>query len=81
MGIFKFVARAVVFPCIDAISWILKHIDLENRHICNTIGDPIASFQPKDLVKYHHIGKGMKKLDSNLLVDFKNTTKELCTKW
>jgi hypothetical protein len=79
--IFKVAARAVVFPCVDAISWILKHIDLGNRHVCNARGEPITYFHPADLAKYYHLEKGMKKLDNNLLVEFKHTAKELCPKW
>jgi len=63
------------------MSSILKHIDLGNRHIFNTRWDPIVYFHPGDLVKYDNIEKGMKKLDKNLLVDFKHPPKELCPKW
>jgi hypothetical protein len=42
--IHRVVACVIVFSCADAISWILKHVDLENMYICNARGEPIASF-------------------------------------
>jgi hypothetical protein len=38
LGIFIFVAQVFVFPYTNAISWILKHIDLGNGHVCNIKG-------------------------------------------
>jgi hypothetical protein len=35
--------RAVVFPCVDTITWILKQVDLGNIYVCNSQGEPIAS--------------------------------------
>jgi hypothetical protein len=34
-GIHRVAAHIAVFPCVDVIAWILKHIDLGNRYICN----------------------------------------------
>jgi hypothetical protein len=70
-----------VFPCTDAIAWILKHVDLGNIYVCNSRRDPIASFWPKDLEKCYHLEKGTKKLENKLLVEFKHTTKELFPRW
>jgi hypothetical protein len=44
-GLHRVVAHATIFPCADTISWILKHIDLDNRYILNAKGKPIVSFQ------------------------------------
>jgi hypothetical protein len=43
-GIFRVTTHVVVFPCVDAISWIIKHDDLGNRCILNARGEPIESF-------------------------------------
>jgi hypothetical protein len=48
-GIFRVASHVVVFPYVDAIIWIIKHINLRNKYIFNARGDPIASFQPEDL--------------------------------
>jgi hypothetical protein len=34
-GIFRVEAHPMVFPCADAISWILKNIDINSRYVCN----------------------------------------------
>jgi hypothetical protein len=34
----RVVAHATVFPCVDAISWILNHVDLDNWYILNAKG-------------------------------------------
>jgi len=42
--IFIVESHDVVFPCVDAIIWIINHVDLENRCVCNARGEPITSF-------------------------------------
>jgi hypothetical protein len=71
------VAHSTMFPCVDAIAWILKHGDLGNRYMYNARGDPIDSFQPADLVKCYHLEKGTWKLDNELLGGFKHPTKDM----
>jgi hypothetical protein len=39
-GIFRVAAHVVVFPCTDAITWILKNIDLGNIYVCNSRRNP-----------------------------------------
>jgi hypothetical protein len=43
--LYKVAAHTTVFPCAEAISWIVKHVDLETRFILNAKGHPITSFQ------------------------------------
>jgi hypothetical protein len=33
--IHRVATHIVVFPCVDAITWILKHVEFGNRYICN----------------------------------------------
>jgi hypothetical protein len=80
-GIFRVAARVVVFPCVDAITWILKNIDLRNIYVCNSRKEPIALFRLEYLAKCYHLEKGIKKLDSKLLDEFEYTAKELFPKW
>jgi hypothetical protein len=65
--IFKVTAHIVVFTCVDAISWIIKHVDMGNRCVHNSKGEPIKSFQPEDMAKCCHLEKGEKNLENNLL--------------
>jgi hypothetical protein len=46
-GIFRVVAHIFVFPCTDAITWILKNIDLGNIYVCNFRSEPITYFDLK----------------------------------
>lgn len=47
-----------VFPCVYAISWILKDVELEKKYILHSRGEAIASFQLGNLEKYYHLEKG-----------------------
>jgi hypothetical protein len=47
-----------VFPCVDAISWILKDVELEKIYVLNSRGEAIALFQLGNLEKYYHLEKG-----------------------
>jgi len=42
--IFRLESCDVVFPFIDAITWILKYVYLENKYVCNVVRQPIVSF-------------------------------------
>jgi hypothetical protein len=77
-GIFRVATHVFVFLCIDVITWVLKHVDLENRYVNNAMGQPIASFHPADLNKCYHLERGTKKLDSELLGVFKHIAMDLC---
>jgi hypothetical protein len=80
-GIFRVATHPTVFPCTDAISWILKNTDISSRYICNTRKEPIASFRPEFLAKCYHIEEGSKRLDGKLLSEFEYTPKDLFPKW
>jgi hypothetical protein len=40
----KVVAHATVFPYAEAISWIVRHVNLNTRYILNTRENLIAAF-------------------------------------
>jgi hypothetical protein len=61
--LYKVVTHAIVFPCVEAISWIVKHVDLERKHIINAKGQPMGSFQPSTIASYYHLEEGEKILD------------------
>ena len=42
--IYQIVAHPEVFPCAEAISWIIHRTDIDNRLIKDTEGKTIASF-------------------------------------
>jgi hypothetical protein len=79
--IFRVATHPTIFPCTDAISWILKNTDISNRYICNMRKEPIASFRPDSLAKCYHIEEGSKRLDGELLNEFEYTPKDLFPKW
>jgi hypothetical protein len=79
-GIFRVTSHVVVFPCVDAISWIIKHVDLGSRCIHNAKGEPIASFDPRTWKNVITSTKE-RKIDNKILDEFQHTTKELCPKW
>ena len=70
-----------MFPFADAITWILKNIDVKDRYICNDRKDPIASFSPEYLEKFYHIENESNKLDRKLLSEFEYMLKDLFPKW
>jgi hypothetical protein len=74
-------ARPPVLPCADAVSWIVEHVDLQNRYILNAIGEPIASFQGSNLAKYYHLKKGLQQLDGDLLTKFPYRGDDLFKLW
>nr|ADE77593.1 unknown [Picea sitchensis] len=74
-------AHPSVLPCADTIAWIIEHVDLQNRYILNTRGEPIASFQGSDLAKYYHLENGTQKLDDELLNKFPYKANDLFKIW
>jgi hypothetical protein len=40
----KVATHGTIFPYVDTISWIVKHVYLDNKHILNAKGHPITSF-------------------------------------
>jgi hypothetical protein len=50
--------HTMVFHCADAISWIIRHVDLDNRYILNAKGKPIKSFRSYDIASYYHLERG-----------------------
>jgi hypothetical protein len=70
-----------VLPCADAVSWIVEHVDLQNRCILTVIGEPIASFQGSDLASYYHLKKGLQQLDRDLLTKFPYKGDDLFRLW
>jgi hypothetical protein len=70
-------AHAAILPCTDEITWILKHVDLENRYTLKTKGEPILLFWEVDIEKHYHPDMGTQKLDEDILNDFKLKVKDL----
>jgi hypothetical protein len=53
----KVASHVALFLNENSISWILKHVYLENMYICNIEGDLVASFQLANLEKIYHLDK------------------------
>jgi hypothetical protein len=79
--IFRVSAHPTVFPCVDAISWILKNVDMDSRYVFNARKELISSFRPDDLAKFYHIEAANKNLDGQLLRKFELTPKDLFPTW
>jgi len=69
------------FFCVDAISWIVWHVDLDNRHIMNSKGQPTTSFQASDIASYYHLDKWDLSLNEELIRKFPLKEKDLCKVW
>jgi hypothetical protein len=70
-----------IFPCVDAISWILKNVEVDSRYIFNARKEPITSFIPDDLAKCYHLEDKNKKLGGQLLSELELTPKDLFPTW
>jgi hypothetical protein len=79
--IFRVVVYPKIFPCVDAISWILKNAYVENMYIFSTRKEPIDLFNPDDLAKCYHLKVRNKKLDGHLLNELDLTPKDLFPTW
>jgi hypothetical protein len=62
LGILRVAAHPTIFPCADAISWILKNTDISSRYVFNERKLSIASCRPDDLSKCYHIVARNKRL-------------------
>jgi len=80
LGIFRVETHPTMLHYVDSITWILKNIDVNRRYICNIRKYPIASYILEYLAKCYHIEKGSKRLDKNILSDFKYMQKDLFPK-
>jgi hypothetical protein len=54
---------------------------LDNRYICNTRGEHVASFYPVNLEIFYQLEQGTQKLDEELLGGFKHMEKDLFCIW
>jgi hypothetical protein len=70
-----------IFPYADAIIWILKNTNVNNRYFYDPRRYPIASYIPKYLAKCYHIEKGINMLDKKILSEFEYMPKDLFPKW
>jgi hypothetical protein len=69
----KVATHAVVFPCAEAISWIVKHANLDKRLIINAKGKPVASFHPLMIASCYHLDEGELALDDELVKGFSHS--------
>jgi len=79
--LYNLVTHAMVFSCVEAISWIVQHVDLETRYILNSRDYPIESFHPSYIASYYHLDKGEISLDKNLIKEFPLKVKDLFKFW
>jgi len=73
--------HATIFPCTNAISWIVWHVDLDNRYILNTKERPITSFQESNIASFYHLEKGDLSLDEEVIKKFSLKENDLCKFW
>jgi hypothetical protein len=73
--------HTTVFHCADAILWIIRHVDLDNRYILNAKGKPIASFRAYDIASYYQLERGSLLLDKDLIRKFLHKEKDLFKIW
>jgi len=63
------------------ISWILKHVDLDNWYILNGKRQPKKSFQVADIDKYYHLEKGTRSLNDEIIDKFAQKAKDIFKIW
>jgi hypothetical protein len=78
-NIYKVETHVVVFPYVESILWIIKHIDLEIIHIINTKGRPIGSFKPSRITSCYHLEEGEIILDDGLVKSFPHSIRDMLT--
>jgi hypothetical protein len=66
-----------MFPYIETISWILRHVDLEIRYILNDKIHLITSFEASIINSCYLLEDGDKSLDEKLIKKFLHNPKEL----
>jgi hypothetical protein len=77
LGLHRVATHVVVFRCIDTISWIIRHVDLDNRYIIYSKGKPITSFHVSNLASYYYLERGSLLLDEELIKKFPHKEKYL----
>jgi hypothetical protein len=71
------VAHAIVFPYVDTISWIIRHVDLKTLYILNAKGNPIVLFRVSNISQYYHFERGILALYDELIKKFPHKAKDL----
>lgn len=70
-----------MFPCDEAIEWLVKHVDYEESMIRNSYGKLISSFNAFYIEMYDKIPKEELCLDKGWLTKFMIFPKELLKPW
>jgi hypothetical protein len=74
-------AHAAVFPYAKAISWIVRHAELETRYIINSKEHPIASFEASIITSCYHLENRERSSNEKLIRKFLHDQKELLKAW
>jgi hypothetical protein len=77
----KIATCAIVFHCTKAISWIIKHANLDKKHVINARGQKFDSFQPSVITACCHLDEGEKSLDEEMVKEFLNSPRDLLKIW
>jgi hypothetical protein len=76
----RIAAHSAIFPCAEAISWIVRHAHINNRQIINAQGRLVASFQPSVLISCYQLTQEEMTLDDELVKGFPHKPRDLMKK-
>jgi hypothetical protein len=79
--LYKVTTHAIAFSCIEAISWIFSHVNLETKYILNVRDHPITSFQASNIASFYHLDKGERSIDKNMIKEFPLKVKDMFKIW
>jgi hypothetical protein len=77
----KVIAHVAVFSCAESISWIVKHVSLDQRLIIDARVQPMAYLYPSMVSSCYHLNEGELALDNELVKEFSQNPKELMKIW
>jgi hypothetical protein len=79
--LYKFATHATMFACVEAISRIVKNVNMEITFILNSQGHPIISFQDSLISSCYHLEDVEKALQMKLVKNFPHNPRELLKSW
>jgi hypothetical protein len=75
--LYKMETHTAVFPCVKAISLIVRHANMETRYILHSKIHPITFFKDFIITSYYHLEDEEKLLDEKLIKKFSHKPKEI----
>jgi hypothetical protein len=81
LKLYKVAVHTTIFPCVESISWIVRHVKLYTKYILNSREHPITSFEASTIASRYHLDKGKRSMDENIIKKFPLKSKDLLKAW